>query len=144
MYRRSILHKMLLYISIMYYFHVEKPIPITIHLFLSKPWVPWRRHQMETFSALLAICAGHRWIPRIRQVARSFDVFFDLHMNKRLSEQSWDLWFEMPSRPLWRHNNAHYCDKSILEPLLFGKISQGLQYNRQPIRSPLKIYLTDA
>ena len=24
-----------------------------------KPWQPWWRHQMETFSALLAICAGN-------------------------------------------------------------------------------------
>ena len=42
----------------------------------------WWRHQMETFSALLAICAG---FPAQRPVARSFDVFFDLRLNKRLS-----------------------------------------------------------
>ena len=27
-------------------------------------------------------------------------------MNKRLSKQSWDWWFEMPPRSLWRHCNA--------------------------------------
>ena len=44
---------------------------------------------------------GHRWFPR----TRSFDVFFDLRMNKRLSKQSWGWWFETPSRSLWRHYN---------------------------------------
>ena len=34
------------------------------------------------------------------------DVYFDLRPNKRLSKQSWGWWFEMPSRPLWRHRNA--------------------------------------
>ena len=33
------------------------------------------------------------------------DVFFDLGLNKRLSKQSWGWWFEMPTRPLWRHCN---------------------------------------
>ena len=36
---------------------------------------------------------------------RSFDVFFDLHLNRRLSKQSWGWWFETPSCPLWRHRN---------------------------------------
>ena len=38
---------------------------------------PWWRHQMETFSALLAICAGDSPVT-LRPVTRSFDVFFDL------------------------------------------------------------------
>ena len=71
---------------------------------------PWWRHQMETFSALLAICAGNSPVPgefpAQRPVTRSFDVFFDQHLNKRLSEQSWGWWFETPSRPLWRHRNV--------------------------------------
>ena len=37
--------------------------------------------------------------------ARLSDVFFDLCLNKRLSEQSWGWWFEMPSRSLWRPCN---------------------------------------
>ena len=44
---------------------------------------------METFSALLAICAGNSPVPgefpAQRPVTRSFDVFFDLRLNKRLS-----------------------------------------------------------
>ena len=75
----------------------------------------WWFHQMETFSALLAICEGNSPVPgefpTQRQVTRSFDVFFDLYPNKRLSKQWWGWWFEMTSCPLWRHCNAFpWCD----------------------------------
>ena len=104
------------------------------------PWnVAWWRHQMETFSVLLAICAGKSpvrsqysssnlfiYTPYLpvhrteiissqnwkadgmhqRPVTRSFDVFFDLRLNKRLSKQSWGWWFETLSCPLWRHCNG--------------------------------------
>ena len=49
---------------------------------------------------------GHRWIPPQRPVTWSFDVFFDLRLNKRLSKQSQCWWFETQSCPLWRHCNA--------------------------------------
>ena len=69
----------------------------------------WWRHQMETFSALLAFCVGNSPVtgefPSQRPVTRSFDVFFDLRLNKRLSKQSWGWWFETPSRSLWHHCN---------------------------------------
>ena len=51
---------------------------------------------------------GHRWIPAQRPVTRSFDVFFDLLLNKRLSKQSWGCWFETPLRSLWRHCNVYH------------------------------------
>ena len=44
--------------------------------------------------------------PAQRPVTRSFDVFFDLYLNKRLSKQSWGWWFETLSCPLWRHCNG--------------------------------------
>ena len=47
-----------------------------------------------------------------RPVTRSFDVFFDLRPNKRLSKQSWGWWFETPSRPLWRHRNGKWINGS--------------------------------
>ena len=68
----------------------------------------WWRQQMETFSALLALCAANspvtgefsaQW-----QVTRSFDAFFDLRLNERLSKQSWGWWFETLLRSLWRHS----------------------------------------
>ena len=65
---------------------------------------------METFSALLAICAGNSPVPgefpTQRPVTRSFDVYFDLHTNKRLSKQLWGWWFEAQSRPFRRHRNG--------------------------------------
>ena len=71
--------------------------------------ITWWRHQVETFSALLDICAGNSpasgEFPAQRPVTRSFDVFFDLCLNKRLRKQSWGWWFETLSWPLWRHYN---------------------------------------
>ena len=62
----------------------------------------WWRHQMETFSALLAFCAGNSPVtgefPSQRPVTQSFDVFFDLCLTKRLSKRSWGWWFETPWR----------------------------------------------
>ena len=43
--------------------------------------------------------------PAQRPVTRSFDVFFDLRLNKRLSKQPWGWWFETPVWSLWRHRN---------------------------------------
>ena len=65
---------------------------------------------METFSALLALCARNSPVtgefPAQRPVTRSFDVFFYLRLEKPLSKQSWGWWFETPSRSLWRHCNG--------------------------------------
>ena len=77
----------------------------------------WLRHQMETFSALLAICAGNSPVPgelpAQRPVTRSFDIFFDLPLNNRLSKQSWGWWFETLSRifdvtVMFPHRNLLY------------------------------------
>ena len=69
----------------------------------------WWRHQMETFSALLAFCAGYSAVPgefpAQRPVTRSCEVFFDLRPNKPLSKQSWGWWSGTPSSSLWRHRN---------------------------------------
>ena len=60
--------------------------------------IAWWRHQMEIFPALLALCAGNSPVtgefPAQRPMTRSFDVFFDLRLNKRVSKQSWGWWFE--------------------------------------------------
>ena len=91
-----------------------------VPIFLNYDWIDdkspliqfmaWWRHQMETFSALLAICAGNSPVPgefpTQRPVTRSFDVCFDLRPDKRLSKQSWGWWFETLSRPFWRHSNG--------------------------------------
>ena len=70
----------------------------------------WWRHRMETFSVLLALCAGNSPVtgefPAQRPVTRSFAVFFDLRLNKPLSKLSRGWWFETQSRPLWHHFNG--------------------------------------
>ena len=59
---------------------------------------------------LLAIRAGNSPVTgefrAQRPVTRSFDVFLDLRLNKRLSKQSWSWWSETPSTSLWRHCNV--------------------------------------
>ena len=43
--------------------------------------------------------------PAQRPVTLSFDVFYDLRPNERLSKQQWGWWFETLSCSLWRHRN---------------------------------------
>ena len=38
-------------------------------------------------------------------MTQSFDVFFDLRLNKSVSKQSWGWWFETPPSSLWYHCN---------------------------------------
>ena len=60
------------------------------------------------FSVTGHLCGeftGPGEFPAQRPVTRSFDVFFDLRPNKRLSKQWRGWWFETQSRSLWRHRN---------------------------------------
>ena len=88
---------------------------------LSQHWLRWCLiawwHQAITSSrnntdwSSVRFCGIHddviKWkhIPRYWPVTWSFDVFFDLGLIKRLSNQSRGWWFETPSCPLWRHCN---------------------------------------
>ena len=64
---------------------------------------------------------GHRWFPSQRPVARSFDVFFDSRLNKRLSKHFFSRrrWSETTPCLLWRHCNllalcaSHKCILSV-------------------------------
>ena len=87
---------------------------------------------METFSVLRVICAGISPVTgefsAQRPVTRSFGVFFNLRLNKRLSKQSWGWWFEMPSRPLLystchssRPTRAHYRRRTSREQSSWGQ-----------------------
>ena len=86
----------------------------------------WWRLQMERVSTLLALCEGNppvtSWVPSQRSMTRSFDVFFDLRLNKRLSKQSKRQWFEVPLCLSWRHVNDFYnqyidkCVWALLRP----------------------------
>ena len=68
----------------------------------------WNGNIFRVTGHLCGEFTGDRWIPAQRPVTRSFDVFFDLRLNKRLSKQSWGWWFETPSRSLWRHCNEYH------------------------------------
>ena len=77
----------------------------------------WWCHLLETFFALLAICAGNSPVPgefpTQSPVTRSFDICFDRCLNIRFSKQLSPQWFETQSRhtlgwlllvfALWRH-----------------------------------------
>ena len=57
---------------------------------------------------LCGVFTGLGEFPTQRPVTRSFDVFFDLRLNKRLSKQPCGWWFEPPSWSLWRHRNGYW------------------------------------
>ena len=59
-------------------------------------WV--QQNPIGVKSTLVQVMAWCMW---------SFDVFFDLCLNKQLSIQSWGWWFETPSHWLWRHCNDY-------------------------------------
>ena len=83
---------------------------------------------METSSALLAICAGNSPVPgefpTQMPVTRSFDVFFDRRLNKRLSKQWWCWWFDTLSCPLWRHRNGYTATAATLN--FYGRNSDNI------------------
>ena len=82
------------YINLAYNYYVfmfrdlmHSPCGPKTHIFVNHDYViKW------TFYALLAICAGNSSVagefPAQRPVMRSFDVLFDLRLNKRLNKQS--------------------------------------------------------
>ena len=84
----------------------------------------WWRHRMETFSASLALCVGNSPVtsefPTQRPRTRSFDVVFDLCLNKRLSKQWRGWWFETPSRSLWRHRIVLFSFFAFIVTVVLG------------------------
>ena len=64
----------------------------------------------ENIFRVTCFCAGNSPVPgefsAQRPVTRSFDVFFDLHLDKQLSKQCPGWWFETPSGSLWRQCNG--------------------------------------
>ena len=74
-----------------------------------KPNVKMTSSNGTIFRVTCPLCGeftGPGEFPAQRPATRSFDVFFDLLMNKRLSKQPLDLWFERPPWSLWRHCNV--------------------------------------
>ena len=115
-------------------------------------YFPWWRHKIETFFALLAICAGNSAVPSEfpaqRPVTRSFDVFFDLRLNKRLSKQWWGWWFETQPRPLRRQCNEYYCLRWMAQDPVIWKstlvqVMAWRRKNNKPLPEPVvnQIYI---
>ena len=68
----------------------------------------WWRHQMETFSALLAFVRGIHRIPVTKASDADLCLMFSLicaWINCWIKKAS-RRWSETPSRPLWRHCNV--------------------------------------
>ena len=61
---------------------------------------------LETFSAVLALCAGNSPVTGEGQWRGALMFCFICALNKRLSKHSWGWWFETPSRSLWRICNV--------------------------------------
>ena len=105
---------------------------------------------METFSALLATCAGNSPVPgefpAQRAMTQSFDVFFDLRLNKRLRKQSWGWWFDTLLCPLWRHWNVCMGYLSMFgTPFFMGMLPRDLliwQKSCKCIKSPNRCDIT--
>ena len=74
--------------------------------------------------------------PAQRPVTRSFDVFFDLRLNKRSSKQPWGWWFETPPWSLWRHCNGALCVSILHIFLTYGWVARGVSF---PVKRPWRI-----
>ena len=64
--------------------------------------------------------------PAQRPVTRSFDVFFYLRLNKRLSKQSWGWWFETPPWSLWRQCNADHSQIDMALSMTLNAVKTSL------------------
>ena len=67
---------------------------------------------MTSSNGIIFRLTGSLWpvtgeIPSQRPVTQSFDVSFDMRLNKGLCKQSRHRWFETPWRLSWRHCNGN-------------------------------------
>ena len=80
----------------------EMLLPITCHDDVMK----WKHFRVTgPLWGEFAVTTGE--FPTQMPVTRSFDIFFDLRLNKRLSKPSRRRWFETPSCSLWRHCSVY-------------------------------------
>ena len=87
--------------------------------------IKWKHFRVT--GPLCGEFAGPGEFPTQRPVTRSFDVFFDLRLNKRLSKQPWGRWFETPSWSLWRHCDVYgrtvYMAHNVISFCIVGYVS---------------------
>ena len=92
----------------------------------------WWRHQMESFYALSAPCAGNSPVTGVfpRQIASDAELWcflWSAHEKTQLSKQLRRRWFETPWRSLWRHCNELWVLLRVPAP--FAKILQPTRKN---------------
>ena len=66
----------------------------------------WNGNIFRVTGLLCGEFTGPGEFPTQRPVTRSFDVYFDLRLNKWLSKQPQGWWLETPSWSLWHHCNG--------------------------------------
>ena len=92
----------------------EMLISMTVDLNQRQDWLTsaWWCHQMETFSMLLVLCEENPPVtgefPSQRLVTQSFDVFFDMCLNKWLSKQSIRWWANNRDAGDLKCHSAHH------------------------------------
>ena len=82
---------------------------VTFRLFVIPWYIMMTSSNGNIFRVTGHLCGeftGPGEFPTQRPVTRSFDAFFDLRLNKRLSKLPWGWWFETPSWSLWRQCNV--------------------------------------
>ena len=94
----------------------NSPCGVVLCIYSYSSWFMMTSSNGNIFCVTGPLCGeftGDRWIspvtgefPSQRSVTRSFDFFFDLRLNKRLSKHSWGWWFESPLCSLWCHCNV--------------------------------------
>ena len=99
------------------------------HFFLSSKYIfqdhAWWRHQMETFLGAF---------PSNMQGTRSFDIFFDLRLNKRCCKQSKRWRFDTQLHSLWRNSNDNtiFCKSNCIGSLLLCICQQKMYWFAGP------------
>ena len=88
---------------------------------------------METFSALLDLCAANSLVtgefPSQRPVTHNFGVFFDLRLNKRLSNNG-------EAGDLRDHHTYYEVTVMILKKNMFYKMTSCLLHARVMLQNP--------
>ena len=87
---------------------INPPVPgvLKIVIFELDMMTSWNGNIFRVTGHLCGEFTGHRWSPHTKASDAEHDIFFDLRLNKRMSKQSRDWWFETSSRSLWRHCNV--------------------------------------
>ena len=80
-----------------------------------------------------SLCAGNSPVPdefpTQRPVTQSFDVFFDLRLNKQLNKQPPGWWFETPPWSLWHQYDEHNPKRLIGYPLRLHMVFLRFAFN---------------